>query len=110
MSKQQKKAKPSVETRQEAMRIARANQRVGQTKAQTKQIAQGIQKGIEEYKRHQKGKARSLDRKLRKARKREQSPFDSGPEIREIVRYRQHWLPWLLLALSWGGMAFYLMR
>jgi len=24
------------------------------------------------------------------------------------VRYRQHWLPWLLLLLSWSGMAVYL--
>lgn len=42
--------KISPETQQEAMKIARANQKPGQTKEQTQLIAQGIQKGIDEYK------------------------------------------------------------
>jgi SET domain-containing protein len=36
---------------------------------------------------------------------------ESGAEqehIRTVVRSRQHWLPWLLLLLSWSGMAAYL--
>ena len=37
--------KISPETQQEAMKIARANQKPGQTKEQTQLIAQGIQKG-----------------------------------------------------------------
>lgn len=40
--------KISPETQQEAMKIARANQKPGQTKEQTQLIAQGIQKGIDE--------------------------------------------------------------
>ena len=39
--------KISPETQQEAMKVARANQKPGQTKEQTQLIAQGIQKGGE---------------------------------------------------------------
>ena len=39
--------KISPETQQEAMKVARANQKPGQTKEQTQLIAQGIQKGID---------------------------------------------------------------
>ena len=47
--------KISPETQQEAMKIARANQKPGQTKEQTQLIAQGIQKGIDEYKKTDEG-------------------------------------------------------
>lgn len=31
-----------------------------------------------------------------------------GEDIQAEVHYRQHWLPWLLLLLSWLGMATYI--
>ncbi|MBT8439031.1 MAG: DUF2956 domain-containing protein, partial [Gammaproteobacteria bacterium] len=43
MPRYRKHPKPSPETREEAMKIARGTQRPGQTKEQTKLIAQGIQ-------------------------------------------------------------------
>ena len=58
--------KPSQQTQEEALKIARGTQRPAQTKEQTRLIAQGIQKGIELYKKQQKEKARDLNRKLKK--------------------------------------------
>lgn len=74
----------------------------GQTKEQTRLIAQGIQKGIEQYRRQESAKVRELD-KLRK--KTQQQVPASQPEVRveERVVDRQHWLPWVLLLLSWLG-------
>ena len=46
--------KPSPQTQEEALRVAKGIQRPAQTKEQTKLIAQGIQKGIELYKKQQK--------------------------------------------------------
>ena len=54
--------KISPETQQEAMKVARANQKPGQTKEQTQLIAQGIQKGIDEYKKQMKARAREASR------------------------------------------------
>ncbi len=53
------KSAPSVETQQEAMRIAKSTQKPGQTKEQTKLIAQGIEKGIAQFKKQQKEKKTS---------------------------------------------------
>lgn len=99
MPRYTKHPKPSPETREEAVKIARGTKRPGQTKEQTKLIAQGIQKGIDQYKKQQKTKARELDKRHRhrveqKAGQGEQNP--SAPVV-----YRQHWLPWLLLGVSW---------
>jgi pyridoxine/pyridoxamine 5'-phosphate oxidase len=102
--------KPSPETQAEALKIARATQRPGQTKEQTKLIAQGIEKGIAFYKKQQKEKARELSRKLKKAASQSQlsvEPEDQEMEIVERIVYRQHWLPWLLLAVSWLGWGVY---
>jgi hypothetical protein len=85
----------------EALRIARGTQRPGQTREQTKLIAQGIHKGIEQYKKQQNAKARELDKNLKKARQRLASPDVHEIEVHEKVIYRHHWLPWLLLFLSW---------
>jgi hypothetical protein len=102
--------KPSPQTQEEAIKLARATQRPAQTKEQTKLIAQGIQKGIEQYKKQQKEKARELNKRRKKA------AHQSGPEAelaeidpsdREATVYRRHWLPWLLLALTWAGIAIY---
>ena len=106
MSKKRKSAKPSPETRQAASKIARGIQRPGQSKEQTKLIAQGIEKGIDIYKRQQKAKARTLNKKLSKVRDRARQ--DAETDLPATVIYRQHWLPWLLLAFSWLGMALYL--
>ena len=103
--------KPSPQTQEQAMKLAKAIQRPAQTKEQTKLIAQGIQKGIELYKKQQKEKAREINKRLRKASKQKAEPVDSNDvEVEEIIIYRQHWLPWALLILSWVGMGVYLFR
>ena len=108
MSKQHYQ-KPSPQTQEEALKIAKATQRPAQTKEQTKLIAQGIQKGIDLYKRQQKEKARELNKKLKKASQhsRESVHEDIQP-IQESTLYRHHWLPWLLLVLTWIGIGIFL--
>lgn len=108
MGRYRKEPRPSQETRDEAIRIARGTQRPGQTKEQTRLIAQGIQKGIDHYKRQQKAKARELDKqrnklvreRTRKETSVQQDAFDS--------RYQHHWLPWLLLMITWIAIAIYI--
>ncbi|QXC34107.1 DUF2956 domain-containing protein [Aeromonas sp. FDAARGOS 1407] len=102
--------KISPETQQEAMKIARANQKPGQTKEQTQLIAQGIQKGIDEYKKQMKARAREANRqKKQQAKARQQqseNQLDEQDESLELVEVtRQHPLPWALLVLSWLGFA-----
>ena len=99
--------KPSQQTQEEALKIARGTQRPAQTKDQTRLIAQGIQKGIDLYKKQQKEKARDLSRKLKKTSGQKEQSIESGDEIQESVVYRQHWLPWLLLFLTWLGVGIY---
>jgi len=100
--------KPSPQTQEEALKIARATQRPAQTKEQTKLIAQGIQKGIDLYKKQQKEKARELNKRLKKAVRHTESPAEEGAQSTEVmIVYRQHWLPWLLLGLTWAGFAIY---
>ena len=107
MVKHSKKYAHSEATRGEAIRIARGTQRPGQEKEQTKLIAQGIQKGIEQYKKQQNAKARELDKKLKKANQ-QVTPSDAHEiRIQERVVYKQHWLPWVLLAITWLAMAVY---
>ncbi len=107
MSRYSKKQTTSPETRSEALQIAKGNQRPGQTKEQTRFIAQGIQKGIDQYKKQQKAKARELDKRLKTVR------LNTGPvgelEVQERTVYRQHWMPWLLLVLTWLGWGCYLL-
>lgn len=100
--------KPSPQTQEEALKIAKSIQRPAQTKEQTKLIAQGIQQGIDLYKKQQKEKARELNKRLKKlsSQKAQPSEFD-GQEIHEHIVYRQHWLPWLLLLISWLGVGVY---
>ena len=108
MSRYKKHPKPSPETRDEAMKIARGTQRPGQTKEQTKLIAQGIQKGIDLYKKQQKAKARELDRQRNKRLGEKGQQTNPGAQEQGDIHYRQHWLPWLLLVISWLSIAFYL--
>jgi hypothetical protein len=107
VAKRSRKYQSSDSSQDEATRIARGTQRPGQEKEQTKLIAQGVQKGIEQYKKQQNAKARELDKKLKKAN--QQFKPSDAPEIRvqERVAYKQHWLPWVLLALTWLAMAAY---
>jgi len=94
--------KPSPQTQEEALKVAKSIQRPGQTKEQTKLIAHGIQQGIDLYKRQQKEKARELN-KIRKklANQKERTHELDEQEIQEIIVHQQHWLPWLLLIISW---------
>jgi hypothetical protein len=100
--------KPSQQTQEEALKIAKGIQRPVQTKEQTKLVAQGVQKGIDLYKKQQKEKARDLSRKLNKISRQKESSIESDVhEIQENVVYKQHWLPWLLLFLTWLGIGIY---
>ena len=90
------------------MKIARATQREGQSKEQTKLIAQGIQKGIEHYKKQQKAKYRELDKRRKKSVAREvPSVSGNNQQEHEIIVEQKHWLPWLLLILTWLGIGIY---
>ena len=103
--------KPSVQTQEEALKMAKGTQRPAQSKEQTKLIAQGIQKGIDLYKKQQKEKSRELNRKLKKLSGQKQPLLESDELDRPIsIIYRQHWLPWLLLMMTWLGMALYFLR
>ena len=108
MAKRPVKHQQSEVTHDEAMRIARGRQRPGQTREQTKLIAQGIQEGIKQYRKQQSAKGRELDKKLKKVRQQVASPGVREIEVQEKVVYRQHWLPWVLLVVSWLAMAAYL--
>ena len=90
------------------MQMAKATQRPGQTKEQTRLIAQGIQKGIDQYKKQQKAKARELDKKLKQLSRQPTANTEPRIEIKETTAYKQHWLPWTLLAVSWVGFLAYL--
>ena len=97
--------KPSPQTQEEALKIAKGIQRPAQTKEQTKLIAQGIQQGIDLYKKQQKEKARELSRIRKKLSSQKEQPLEQDKQ--EIIVYQQHWLPWLLLLLTWLGMGIY---
>lgn len=88
------------------MKIARGSQRPGQTREQTKLIAQGIQKGIDQYKKQQKARNRELDRQRKRSSNRSRN-LDADTHDRDEIHYRQHWLPWLLLAVTWLAIALY---
>ena len=95
----------SDETKNEAMKVAKAIQKPGQTKEQTKLIAAGIEKGIAEYKKQHKNKARDRDKarkqdikaKARTAKTEESETFEVASQS------NAHLLPWGLLVISWIG-------
>ena len=113
MATSSKKNETTSTMREKAAKLARSTQRPGQTKEQTRLITQGIQKGIEQYKKQQKAKARALDKKLKKVNTHSNTSQSIIPaaktEPEPIVCYRQHWLPWALLAVSWVIMGGYLL-
>lgn len=82
------------------MNIARGIQQPGQTKEQTKLIAQGIQKGIQQYKKQYKAKTREWDKQAKKSKLQSDK---TDVVSTQVVHYKQHWLPWLLLLLTWLG-------
>lgn len=100
----------SAATERDAMQIARSIQRPGQSKEQTRLIARGIEQGIAQYKQKEKARARERE-KQRKRSAREAAAHGGDAKQRAEqpaaveIRYRQHWLPWALLALTWlaGG-------
>ena len=100
------KNKTSPQTIADAESAAKATQRPGQSKKETKLIAQGIQKGIEHYKKQHKAKARELDKRLRKVKAPAIAEDPHQKETTAIVAPRSY-LPWVLLAVSWVGFAFY---
>ena len=106
MSRYSKKHTVSPETKREALQIAKGTQRPGQTKEQTRLISQGIQKGIDQYKKEQKAKARELEKRLKSTQQKPGSAVEI--EVQEITVYRHHWLPWVLLVISWVGVGIYL--
>ena len=106
MSRYSCKQSVSPETQDEALKTAKAMQRPGQTKEQTRLIAQGIQKGIEQYKKQHKSKSRELNRRLKTVPGKDNVNEES--EYLEPMPYRQHWLPWTLLLLSWLGAGLYI--
>ncbi len=96
----------SNETKNQALKMAKATQKPGQTKEQTKLIAQGIEKGISEYKKQQKTKARDRDKQRKQSLKKTEinkTPNDIQPTSNKPFVY----LPWLLLGLSWIGFLIY---
>ncbi|MAZ65893.1 MAG: hypothetical protein CMF25_02165 [Kangiellaceae bacterium] len=103
-----KHSTPSPQTQDEALRLAKANQRPGQTKEQTKLVAQGIQKGIEQYKKQQKAKARERDKQKKKASQQQETHkievSDPPPSPSRMAQY----LPWGLLIISWIGFIAYI--
>jgi len=106
MSKQRKQ-QSSTRYQEEAEKIAQGTKKPGQTKEQTKLISQGIQKGIELYKSQQNAKNREIDKKRKQVLK--SNAQQKPPELDNVsqVKYKQHWLPWLLLVLTWVGIAVY---
>jgi hypothetical protein len=110
-----KKIEISPEVVAESLRLARANQAPGQTKEQTQLIARGIQKGIAEFKREQKSKQRAADKARKKqlrqnhASSAQDANSDGEMEEQQIetpsTRNYSIWLPWILLILTWIGIA-----
>lgn len=98
----------SPETINDAEKIARATQKPGQTKEQTKLIAQGIQKGIAEYKKQQKNKSREQDKLKKKITRKQQENIAVEEKTDVQSQCNKSWLPWILLLISWLGMAFFI--
>ncbi|PTP79166.1 DUF2956 domain-containing protein [Vibrio splendidus] len=107
---------PSVESQQEALKIAKATQKPAQTKEQTKLIAQGIEKGIALYKKQQKDRGRQADKAKKRVQKEKQTLQANQDQEQnvdsnnETTSNHASKLPWLLLFASWIGFAIYLMK
>ncbi len=112
MKKQTKSKDPiSLESQQEAMKMAKAVQKPGQTKEQTKIIAQGIEKGITLYKKQQKERSREADKLKKKKLRQKQSITDQQiSEDQTPSRNKNSGVfAWILLVLSWAYFVYYAM-
>lgn len=89
----------SVDTQEEALKIALSIQKPGQNKEQTKLISQGIQKGIDQYKKQHKAKARELNKQIKKVKNTGQ--LVTQVEDTEVGIVKKTKLPWVLLITSW---------
>lgn len=102
---------PSIESQQEAMKIAKATQKPGQTKEQTRLVAQGIEKGIALYKKQQKEKNRQADKAKKKQQKvKQQAVANEATEeekTTEVQNTKSPALAWGLLAASWVAFGLY---
>jgi len=106
-----KQAAVSVETQNDALKMAKATQKPGQTKEQTKLIAQGIQKGIDLYKKQQKEKSRELNKKLKRVSgKLNQLDAVEEKEAEDEIIVQPSRLAWVLLLLSWAGFISYVLN
>lgn len=105
------------DTQIQAEKIANGTKSPGQTKAQTKLISQGIEKGIAEYKKQQKAKARTIEKDKKKQTKEknalnEQNGLNSLENNAVGLKGKASFnkavlVPWLMLALTWYGIAYY---
>ncbi len=96
--------KSSKETQIQAMKVARGTQKKGQTKEHTKLIAQGIEKGINEYKKQQAKKSRERDKERKQQSKQKQRQAnDKLITQAPNPNSKPHYLPWVLLVISWVG-------
>lgn len=105
----------SIETQQDALKVAKSIQKSGQSKEQTKLIAQGIEKGISEYKKQQKAKARERDKQRKQQLKVKNSTAEQKSDITEnlpkkLALSMQVIIPWGLLILSWLMFSFYILK
>jgi predicted PilT family ATPase len=101
------KNKVSPEVEAQSMKMAKGTQKIGQTKEQTKLVAQGIEKGIAEYKKQQGKKLREIDKQRKqKIKLRELDNTETQEEAPS--HYPMHYLPWVLLGLSWLGFSAYI--
>jgi iron-sulfur cluster repair protein YtfE (RIC family) len=107
MTRYSKQKQVSEETQDEALKLARSNQKPGQTKEQTKLIAQGVQKGIDQYKKQHKAKSRELSKQLKKVKNTHQDDTDIA--LPDTAKTKKFWLPWSLLVISWFVFVTYLL-
>lgn len=98
------KTKVSPQLNEQAVALAKANQRPGQTKAQTKLIEEGIRKGIAQYKKQQKALARERDKAYKAKQKQQYHSDESLADYSQSVENntsKSGRLPWILLIISW---------
>lgn len=106
MSKKQKSSPQVVE---QAEKIASGIKSPNQTKEQTKLVAQGIQKGIDIYRKQEKTKSRGRDKLRKKNLKASDETSNEEIDVQSGGMTAAVFIPWALLALSWGSMAVYLL-
>jgi len=105
MAKHPLSKKVAREIQLEAQQIAKSLQKPEHTKEQTRLIAGGIQQGIETYRRRQAERERDFDKEVNRLKK-ETAAEPAQPQIQQRVIYRQHWLPWALLAATLALLAY----